>query len=350
MINDKIKTLDELQALRPLWTEQKLKVGFTSGVFDLLHAGHAEYLETAKSHCDLLIVAVNSDTSVRQNKGPSRPIVSQEARATLIAALASVDYVFIFEETTNRNNIDKLRPDFYIKAGDYSPEQLGSGPFVKSYGGEIIIVPFKAGFSSSSIIEKIQKQSVTISLKHDVPQDQKAIFLDRDGTIIEHIEYLHEPERVREIEGSFAALKQLRELGFKIIIVTNQPGIGFGYFDKEDFFKVNKEFLRLANNAGVLIDKIYFCPHTAAEKCECRKPNTAFLKRAVSELGIDLSKSFMIGDSASDIQFGKNGALKTVLVECDPPIDPTCCTPDFIAKDLTEAARWIKEQSQNISE
>ena len=315
MITDKIKTLTELKEIREELKAKGKKVGFTSGVFDLLHAGHAEYLEVAKSKCDVLIVGVNTDSSVKQNKGPSRPIVTEGYRAFLVAALESVDYVFTFGEKNNNKNIEELKPDFYIKAGDYTPEKLSSAPLVKSYGGEIIIVPFKSGLSSTSIIEKIEKQSITKTYQVDVPQDQKAIFLDRDGTIIEHIEYLHEPEKVKEIAGSYEALKKLQEAGYKIVIVTNQPGIGFGYFSQEDFFKVNKAFLKQASSAGVMIDKIYFCPHTAAAGCECRKPKPFFIQRAVEELGIDVSKSYMIGDSESDMKEWriKNNIIKMWL-------------------------------------
>lgn len=344
MIIKKIKTLSQLQILRQELTNQGKKVGFTSGVFDLLHAGHAEYLETAKSFCDVLIVGVNSDSSVKQNKGTERPIISEQARVFLVAALASVDYVFIFSERNNNVNITNLKPDFYIKAGDYSPEKLSSAHIVASYGGEIKIVPFKSGFSSTSIIEKIQSQAQTTFFKRDVPSGQKAIFLDRDGTIIEHVEYLHEPEKVKEAKGAYQALKHWQDLGYKLIVVTNQPGIGFGYFTKEDFFKVNKEFLKQVSAVGVKIDKIYFCPHTSAENCDCRKPKTLFFERAVAELGIDLTESVMIGDSGCDIQFGKNGGLKTILIK---ETDVNCtdkskaCQADYVVSDLSQADEII---------
>ena len=341
MIAGKIKTLEELKKIREELKSQGKKVGFTSGVFDLLHAGHAEYLEVAKSKCDVLIVGVNTDSSVKQNKGPSRPIITEGYRLFLVAALESVNYVFSFGEKNNNKNIEELKPDFYIKAGDYTPEKLSSAPLVKSYGGEIVIVPFKSGLSSTSIIEKIEKQGVTKTYQMDVLQGQKAIFLDRDGTIIEHIEYLHEPEKVKEIAGSFEALKKLQDAGYKLVVVTNQPGIGFGYFNQEDFFKVNKAFLKQASSAGVMIDKIYFCPHTAAAGCECRKPNPYFIQRAVEELGVDVTKSYMIGDSESDIKFGKNGGLKTILLKCGLPVDNVKTTPDFIAENLSEAVEKI---------
>ncbi len=346
-MEDKVKSRDELVALREKFKAEGKTVGFTSGVFDIMHAGHAEYLAEAKSRCDILIVAVNSDSSVRQNKGPTRPIVSERERAFLVAALAAVDYVFIFSELNNNKNIEALKPDFYIKAGDYTPEKLSSTPLVRSYGGEIIIVPFKSGFSSTSIIEKIQRQAQTVSLKFENAEKScKAVFLDRDGTLIEEIGYLHDPDKVKEIPGSFAALKRLQDAGFKLIVVTNQPGIGFGYFSEEDFYKTNKEFLRQVSAYGVKIDKIYFCPHTAAAQCECRKPKTAFLERAKTELGVIAEESYMVGDTLGDIQFAKNGGLTGILVESGVPVtDDARQVADFVAKDMAEAADVILKNS-----
>ena len=113
MIQEKIKSRNELELFCKEWKNEGLKIGFTSGSFDLIHAGHVEYLETAKNYCDILIVGLNSDNSVNRYKGKNRPIIPQQERTTILAGLESVDYVFIFEERRNHTNIEKLQPNFW---------------------------------------------------------------------------------------------------------------------------------------------------------------------------------------------------------------------------------------------
>jgi histidinol-phosphate phosphatase family protein len=177
--------------------------------------------------------------------------------------------------------------------------------------------------------------------------------VDRDGTINEHIEYLSDPKLFREIPGSFAALKRLRELGYRIVVVTNQPGIGLGYFSREDFFAVNREMMKQATRAGCALDRIFFCPHSKADGCACRKPGDYFLKRAEAELNVDLSQSFVIGDMSSDVQLGKNGGCRTILVKTGRGGDDGICEAkaDYEASSLKEAAEYIAQQgTPQISE
>lgn len=349
-IGDKLKTRAELSELRAGWRAEGRRVGFTSGVFDILHAGHADYLERAKQQCDLLLVGVNSDASVRANKGPARPIVPENERLQLVAALQPVDYAFLFAERNNEQNIAVLEPDFYIKASDYSRDKLRSAALVEAYGGRVLFMPFRAGLSSTSIIERISEQALgtLIETLSEPPRAKRpAVFVDRDGTLIEHVEYLHDPEKLRALPGAMEALKTLREAGFAIVVVTNQPGIGFGYFSKEDFFRVSKELLKAAAAAGALIDKIYYCPHTKAEACLCRKPETAFIARAVQELNVDPARSFMIGDSTADVMFGKKGGLRTVLVSTGLAGSEGLydVVPDFKAADMAAAAELIVREA-----
>jgi len=122
-ITDKISTREELVPLVEEWRAKGMKVGFTSGSFDIIHAGHVAYLEAAKAKCDILIAGLNSDESVKGYKGPDRPIVPQEYRVQMMAALESIDYVFTFEERRNRKNLETIKPTYYIKAGDYKKEE-----------------------------------------------------------------------------------------------------------------------------------------------------------------------------------------------------------------------------------
>jgi rfaE bifunctional protein nucleotidyltransferase chain/domain len=136
------------------------KLVFTNGVFDILHAGHVQYLQQAKDLGDILVVALNSDESVRMlNKAPDRPINHLEDRMTVIAALRCVDYVLSFSEKTPESLIKELKPDIHVKGGDYTPEQLPETKIVRSYGGEIIILPFLTGRSTTSVLEKIKNQA-----------------------------------------------------------------------------------------------------------------------------------------------------------------------------------------------
>ena len=131
------------------------RIVFTNGCFDLLHAGHVTYLNQAKALGDYLIVGVNSDESVKRLKGPKRPLVPQAQRALLIDALKAVDAVVIFDEDTPLSLIEILRPDVYVKGGDYRYDQLPEHPLVTGYGGQVVILPFVQGCSTTQLIQTI---------------------------------------------------------------------------------------------------------------------------------------------------------------------------------------------------
>ncbi|HEX4925857.1 MAG TPA: D-glycero-beta-D-manno-heptose 1-phosphate adenylyltransferase [Bdellovibrionales bacterium] len=131
------------------------KVVFTNGCFDLLHVGHVTYLQQARALGDLLVVALNSDSSVRKLKGESRPLQNEEDRAKIMAALGCVDFVTVFSEETPETLIRLLKPDVLVKGGDWKIENIVGGPFVQSYGGSVQSLPFVPGRSTSKIVEKI---------------------------------------------------------------------------------------------------------------------------------------------------------------------------------------------------
>jgi len=128
---------------------------FTNGCFDILHAGHVTYLAEARRLGDVLIVGVNSDASVRTLKGPRRPIVPQEERATVLAALEAVDYVVVFDEPTPYTLIEAIRPHVLVKGGDWSTESVVGRDIVEANGGRVVIIPFVPGLSTTNIIDKI---------------------------------------------------------------------------------------------------------------------------------------------------------------------------------------------------
>ena len=322
------------------------RVGYTSGVFDLLHAGHVSYLTEARARCDFLVVGLNSDLSVRQLKGDKRPIVPGTDRAAVLAGLSAVDLIFQFDESNNNKNVELLKPDLYIKAGDYTKQKLSSAAIVEAAGGKVEVVNFEAGLSTSNIIQIISERYANQSAFSEpiAPYEPRpAAFLDRDGTINVHVEYLHEVEKFQIIPGALEGMKRLQEAGFRIVIVTNQPGIGLGLFTKEDFFRVNRELLKQASSAGVAIDRIYFSPYSKSDNTACRKPGTALVERAIAELNIVRERSFFVGDMSGDVQTGINAGLRTILVKTGRAGEDKIydCKADFEAQDLGVAAEII---------
>ncbi|MGB9856899.1 MAG: D-glycero-beta-D-manno-heptose 1-phosphate adenylyltransferase [Dictyoglomaceae bacterium] len=151
----KIKNREELRKIvEDLKKEGKIIV-FTNGCFELLHPGHIELLEKAKSLGDILIVGINSDNSVRQIKGEKKLILDEESRLRLVASIGVVDYVILFDEVTPENVIMELKPNIHVKGGDYKIEDLPEAKVVERYGGKVYIFPLLPEFSTTRLIEKI---------------------------------------------------------------------------------------------------------------------------------------------------------------------------------------------------
>jgi rfaE bifunctional protein nucleotidyltransferase chain/domain len=154
-----VVTVDEAKALCGHWREMGLKVVFTNGHFDVLHIGHVDVLQRARALGDALIVGLNSDSSARQLKGPLRPIVPEAERAAMLAAMACVDLVVIYDELTASRLVAALRPDVYAKGGDWQPSEGQDGPpevvEVLRYGGAVHYLPYMPGRSTSSLIRTI---------------------------------------------------------------------------------------------------------------------------------------------------------------------------------------------------
>lgn len=154
-MQEKIKTLPELLSIRKRLKAEGKRVVFTNGCFDLLHIGHIRYLAEAKSQGDVLVVGVNSDSSVRSLKGDKRPLVKDVERAELLAALTACDYVTIFAELTPESLIRALQPDVHVKGGDYRKEDLPEAEIVESYGGEVVLVNLILDHSTTDLIRVI---------------------------------------------------------------------------------------------------------------------------------------------------------------------------------------------------
>ena len=169
----------------------------------------------------------------------------------------------------------------------------------------------------------------------------KAVFLDRDGTIIEHVHYLTDAAKVAIVEEGIEALKKLKDRGYLLVVVSNQSLVGRGYGTVEDVEAVNARMLELLAEGGVTIDCVKYCPHHPDDKCPNRKPNPGMLLEAGSELDIDIAQSVMIGDNITDVEAGGNaGCSLNVLLGAGE--GSAGCT---VAKDLPKAVEAVLAQT-----
>lgn len=157
-MKDKILSTDEMLKERERLRAAGARLVFTNGVFDLLHVGHVRYLSQARGLGDALVVAINSDRSVRELKGPDRPVFDQDERAEILAALRDVDYVVVFDDISPRSTIKNLRPDVLVKGGDYQLDEIHGREEVEAAGGRVISLPFVAGASSTLLLERMKRK------------------------------------------------------------------------------------------------------------------------------------------------------------------------------------------------
>lgn len=150
---------DSAAAMCRSWRDKGIRIAFTNGCFDILHKGHVLYLEAARATADKLVVGINSDSSTRRLKGEGRPINGENGRAAVVAALASVDLVVLFDEDTPAALIEKVSPHVLVKGGDYTPDTIVGAGYVRSMGGEVRVIPFVEGYSTTSIEKKIAQQT-----------------------------------------------------------------------------------------------------------------------------------------------------------------------------------------------
>jgi histidinol-phosphate phosphatase family protein len=165
-----------------------------------------------------------------------------------------------------------------------------------------------------------------------------AIFVDRDGTVMEDCDYCSDPKDVKIFPGVADALRRLKSRGFKLIIITNQSGIGRGLMTIEQYRAVEAEVMRQLDG---LIDATYFCPDVPGQRSRCRKPAPRMVLQAKREHGIDLSRSFFIGDKEIDVECGRNAGVRTIRVQTDFQHDTARSTADWVAEDLPAAAEII---------
>lgn len=178
------------------------------------------------------------------------------------------------------------------------------------------------------------------------PRQRPAVFLDRDGTVIEEVEYLSDMRDLRPFPGVRESLQMLRNSGFAVVLVTNQSGVARGYFTV-DF--VQRVHARLEEMLSFKFDGIYYCPHGPDDGCDCRKPEPGMIRQAVEEIEIDLGNSYMVGDKSIDIELAARAGFQGLLVLTGYGVDQqsnrNIVEAAYVATDLNDACRWILQKT-----
>ena len=171
----------------------------------------------------------------------------------------------------------------------------------------------------------------------------KAVFIDRDGTIARDVPYCSKPEDFELLPDVIEGICALNQAGYKIVIITNQSGVGRGYFTEEMLGRIHEKMIDDFKKGNARIDGIYYCPHHPSANCDCRKPKPTMFLRAAKDLNIDFNHSYMVGDMSQDIEAGQKVGCKTVFVEggSQPADTPLDTQPDYFVGSFAEAVEWI---------
>ena len=173
----------------------------------------------------------------------------------------------------------------------------------------------------------------------------KAVFLDRDGTISRDVPYCSRPEDFDLLPMVAEAIKLLNDHGFKVVVITNQSGVGRGYFTEDMLARIHRKMLGELTKKGAVIDAIYYCPHHPNDNCECRKPKPAMILQAARDLDIDLRQSYFIGDSDLDVNAGKMAGCSTTRIDTGLEGVARESVADFVCPDLYAGAKWVIAQT-----
>jgi D-glycero-D-manno-heptose 1,7-bisphosphate phosphatase len=186
-----------------------------------------------------------------------------------------------------------------------------------------------------------------MTVRSSQPPQRRFVVLDRDGTIIEEREYLSEPEQVKLIPGVAAALRELQKMGFGLVVITNQSGVGRGFFDRGQLQRVHQRLEELLQAEGIYLDGVYICPHTPDDDCACRKPKLGLLQKAADDLDFNMANSIVIGDKACDIEMGRMAGALTFLVRTGYGAQfENEVVADYVVDDLAAAAQAIGRLSR----
>lgn len=177
-------------------------------------------------------------------------------------------------------------------------------------------------------------------------RNDKVIVLDRDGTIVVDRHYLSSPEDLQFEPGAEVGLRRMVKMGYRLIVITNQSGVARGFFSPARLEEIHVRLRAMLDSIGAPLEAIYACPHSPEAGCECRKPRLGLMQRAAQELGFEMSRSIVIGDKDSDVEFGHRAGATTILIR-EPRLrsESTTLRPDYAVANLTEAADIISSMS-----
>mgnify|MGYP006092129215 FL=1 len=303
------------------------KIGAISGSFDCLHEGHKYSLDYCSKKVDILFVLINSDQSIKTYKGNSRPIQNLNQRLNSLEEFSENLYFISFDELIPNKTLEIIKPNVYFLSSEWiiNPVEM---PLLSEIDCEIMEHPELDGVSTSKNIR-------------DIDTSKGAIFLDRDGTINEDVGYLNSIEDIVISEGNLVALRKISQFNLFNIIITNQSGVGYGYFTLQEMNKINNEILKIINLNGGRIDKIYCDTSTKENPSVLRKPNIGMVLKAREEFNISLKKSWVIGDKDSDIELGKKCNMRTIYIQNNQYEYRSLFRPDYKVQNLNEAYEII---------
>lgn len=296
-MREKIKNREELRKLTDKAKADGKKVAFTNGCFDLIHVGHTRYLEEAKKHGDIFIVAINSDSSVRALKGESRPIIHEDQRAEVVAALGCVDYVTIFTELDPLNLITYLKPDCLLKGGDWAEDSIIGKEVVEAGGGRVIRVSVVEGAATTNIVQRVVERSQREKLRVTANLEEKAksvrlVILDVDGVMTDgRIIYTDGGEEIKAFNVRDGhGIKMLIRGGIDVALLTG------------------RESRVVQHRAGDLgIDLVY----------QGAKDKLPVFERILKERGIKEGEVCYIGDDIVDIPVEKRVGFSVAVADGD---------------------------------
>lgn len=283
---------------------KNLQIGTINGTFDLLHKGHIDAINYANNNCEKLFILVNSDYSVSLYKGPSRPKENEKIRYINIQNAFPEACIIIFDELNPLHLLTEIKPNIHFMGPDWGIKTLEQ-ELVESNGGKIKYIKKNFDISTSQILKK----------KDNLDVINRAIFLDRDGTIIIDKNYLSDPEEIEFFPQTVNTLIKLSELNYRFFIVSNQSMVGRKITTKKEAIAINNEVVRKLKLLGVDIQESYLDFSHPDKPSNERKPNVKFLIDAASKYKLALKECWTIGDKESDIIFGKRGNTKTIQIK-----------------------------------
>jgi len=333
----KVISLKQAAKLARHYQQAGKVVGCVSGSFDLMTAMHFKSLEERSKKCDVYFILLNSDSSIRAYKGMAKPILHESERSYILGQSPFVDHIVIFPELTPVALLEKLRPDIYFNVDGWGAECVEKA-VVEKYGGKVMLFDFPEPEKwSKTTTELLARIASSEAIKVG-----KAIFLDRDGVINENKQgYLYRYDDITFMPHLLPTLKAFMKAEYKLIIVTNQSGIARGYYTEKQMHRLHGKMRAYFKEHQVEIDDIYFCPHGPADGCECRKPGIGMLLAAAREHNLNLSKSWLIGDSHTDIEAGRQANVNTVYIGNAATYPAQAVKPKHFVTNLKEAQKRI---------